>query len=230
MVVSSGRGRPIDCSRARVGPPRPEASTTRSAAIVSLAPLSFSQRTPVTTAPSGDANTSLTRQRWRNVVVARLSTLSHGALDRRPGRRVTRPAEIALREGIVTRAFDANIETGPERHGSRPREILFESREQLAEGALAAEQKPMDVPRLRRPGPIGGELPPSPPLPLRAPPAAEVPTPAEHIATHRRTKAENQGLAPAGYRRFIRRIGCLADRYLGSRRRSRSCRAQCRYP
>ncbi len=61
-----------------------------------------------------------------------------------------------MREGIVTRAFDANIETGPERHGSRPREILFESREQLAEGALAAEQKPMDVPRLRRPGPIGG--------------------------------------------------------------------------
>jgi hypothetical protein len=61
-----------------------------------------------------------------------------------------------LREGIVTRAFDANIETGPEWHGSCPREILFESREQLAEGALAAEQKPMDVPRLRRPGPIGG--------------------------------------------------------------------------
>jgi hypothetical protein len=61
-----------------------------------------------------------------------------------------------LREGVVTWAFDANIETGPERHGSRPREILFESREQLAEGTLTAEQKPMDVPRLRRPGPIGG--------------------------------------------------------------------------
>ena len=50
----------------------------------------------------------------------------------------------------------ANIETGPERHGSRPREILFESREQLAEGALAAEQQRMHVPRLRRPGAIGG--------------------------------------------------------------------------
>ena len=56
-----------------------------------------------------------------------------------------------MREGIIARAFNANIETGPERYGSRPREILFEPREQLAEGALAAEQQRMHVPRLRRP-------------------------------------------------------------------------------
>ena len=55
-----------------------------------------------------------------------------------------------MREGIIARAFNANIETGPERYGSRPREILFEPREQLAEGALAAEQQRMHVPRLRR--------------------------------------------------------------------------------
>ena len=61
-----------------------------------------------------------------------------------------------MREGIVTRAFDANVETSPERHGARPREIPFESREEFAEGALAAKQKAMDVSRLRRPGPIGG--------------------------------------------------------------------------
>jgi hypothetical protein len=57
-----------------------------------------------------------------------------------------------LREGIVARALHANIETGPERHGSRPREILLEPCEQLAKGALAAEQQRMHVPRLRRPG------------------------------------------------------------------------------
>jgi len=61
-----------------------------------------------------------------------------------------------LREGIVARALQAHIETGPERHGSRPREILLEPREQLAEGALAAEQQRMHVPRLRRPRAIGG--------------------------------------------------------------------------
>jgi hypothetical protein len=55
-----------------------------------------------------------------------------------------------LREGIVARALHANIETGPERHGSRPRKILLESREQLGEGALAAERQRMHVPRLRR--------------------------------------------------------------------------------
>ncbi len=49
-----------------------------------------------------------------------------------------------------SRALHANIETDPERHGSRPREILLESWEQLAEGALAAEQQRMHVPRLRR--------------------------------------------------------------------------------
>src|SRR4051812_22211251 len=74
---------------------------------------------------------------------AAFNALSHGALDRRPGYRITRPAEIALREGIVTRAFDANIEAGPERHGSRPREIMFESGEEFVEGALAAKQKPV---------------------------------------------------------------------------------------
>ncbi|MGY8685155.1 hypothetical protein Q2941_46565, partial [Bradyrhizobium sp. UFLA05-153] len=68
IVVSSGSGRPIDCSRARVGVPRPGASTTRSAAIVSLAPLPFSRRTPVTASPFGDANTSVTRERWRSMM------------------------------------------------------------------------------------------------------------------------------------------------------------------
>jgi hypothetical protein len=33
----------------------------------------------------------------------------------------------------------------------------------------------------------------------------------------------------AGYRTFILRTGCLVDRHLGSRRRSRSHRATCRY-
>jgi hypothetical protein len=61
-----------------------------------------------------------------------------------------------LREGIVARALHANNETDPERHGSGPREILLESWEQLAEGALAAEQQPMDVPRLRCPRTIFG--------------------------------------------------------------------------
>jgi hypothetical protein len=61
-----------------------------------------------------------------------------------------------LREGIVSRTLDANIETDPERHGSCPCEILLETRKQLAEGALAAEQQRMHVPRLRRPCAIRG--------------------------------------------------------------------------
>ena len=40
--------------------------------------------------------------------------------------RLTGPAETALWERIVARAFDANIETGPERHGSRALETCFE--------------------------------------------------------------------------------------------------------
>ena len=63
-----------------------------------------------------------------------------------------------MREGIVARALDADIETDPERHGSRPREVLLESWEQLAKGALAAEQQRMHVPRLRRPRTIRGLL------------------------------------------------------------------------
>jgi hypothetical protein len=59
-----------------------------------------------------------------------------------------------LREGIVTRAFDANIETGSERYGSRAHKILLEPGEEFVQCALAAEQQPMDVPRLRRPGPV----------------------------------------------------------------------------
>ena len=61
-----------------------------------------------------------------------------------------------MRKGIVARALHANIEADPERHGSRPREILLEPWEQLAEGALAAEQQRMHVPRLRRPRAIRG--------------------------------------------------------------------------
>src|SRR5205085_9547823 len=71
-------------------------------------------------------------------------------------RRVTAPTEIALREGIVTRAFDTNIEAGRERYGSRAPKILLETREEFVQGALAAEQQQMDVPRLRRPGPMHG--------------------------------------------------------------------------
>ena len=81
---------------------------------------------------------------------------SHGALDCRSRHGVNKPAEIALWEGIVARPLLANIETGPERHGSRLREILLEPREQLAEGALAAEQQRMRVPRLRRSRAIRG--------------------------------------------------------------------------
>jgi hypothetical protein len=61
-----------------------------------------------------------------------------------------------LREGIVARGLEARIETGLEPHGSRPCEILLEPREQLAEGALAAEQQRMHMPRLRRPGAMRG--------------------------------------------------------------------------
>jgi hypothetical protein len=82
--------------------------------------------------------------------------VSHGALDCRSRRGVTTPTEIALREGIVTRAFDANIETCPERYGSRAHKILLEPREEFVQCALAAEQQPMDVPSLRRPGPVPG--------------------------------------------------------------------------
>src|SRR5207244_5831704 len=80
----------------------------------------------------------------------------HGSLDQGPRCRVTAPAEIALREGIVTCSFDADIETGPERHCSRPPKILLEAREQLAQRQLSADQQPMDVPRLRRADPVGG--------------------------------------------------------------------------
>jgi len=52
---------------------------------------------------------------------------------------------------MVALALNANIETGPERHGSRLREILLEPWEQFAESALAAEQQRVHVPRLRRP-------------------------------------------------------------------------------
>jgi len=55
-----------------------------------------------------------------------------------------------LREGIVARGLEARIETGLEPHGSRPCEILLEPREQLAEGALAAGQQPVHMPRLGR--------------------------------------------------------------------------------
>jgi hypothetical protein len=79
MVVSSGGGHPIDRSSESVGAPRPEASTTRSAAIVSLVPSSSAERTPVTIAPSGDANTSMTRQRCRSVILAWPSTRRRSA-------------------------------------------------------------------------------------------------------------------------------------------------------
>jgi hypothetical protein len=61
-----------------------------------------------------------------------------------------------LWEGIVTRAFDANIEAGPERYGCRAHKILLEPREEFVQCAGAAEQQPMDVPILRRPGPANG--------------------------------------------------------------------------
>jgi hypothetical protein len=76
--------------------------------------------------------------------------MSHGVFDGRPRRRITEPTEIASREGIVTRALHANIETDPEPYGSRARKILIESREELAQCALATEQQRMGVPRLWR--------------------------------------------------------------------------------
>jgi hypothetical protein len=76
--------------------------------------------------------------------------MSHGVLDGWPRRRISEPTEIASREGIVTRAFDANIETDLEPYGSRARKILLEPQEELAQCALAAEQQRMGVPRLRR--------------------------------------------------------------------------------
>ena len=77
-------------------------------------------------------------------------------LKGRPRHGVTEPTEIALRERIIAGALYPNIETRSERHGSCPREILLESREQFAEGALAAEQQRVYVPRLWRPRAIGG--------------------------------------------------------------------------
>jgi hypothetical protein len=61
-----------------------------------------------------------------------------------------------LRERVVARALNANIETGPERHRSVTHEILLETWEQLDEGRLAAEQQRMHVPGLRRPPAIRG--------------------------------------------------------------------------
>jgi len=54
-----------------------------------------------------------------------------------------------MREGIVTRTLDANIETGPER-------FLLESREEFVQCALAAEQQPMHMPRLWRSSSVHG--------------------------------------------------------------------------
>jgi hypothetical protein len=65
-----------------------------------------------------------------------------------------------LRKGIVTGAFNANIKTSRERHGPRARKIMLEPREEFVQRALPAEQQPMDVPRLGRPGPmhrLGGQ-------------------------------------------------------------------------
>ena len=59
-----------------------------------------------------------------------------------------------MREWIVPRSFDANVETDFQRYGARTCETLLEPREQLTQGALAAEQQAMDVPRLGRPSSI----------------------------------------------------------------------------
>ena len=56
-----------------------------------------------------------------------------------------------MRERIVSGAFDTNVETDSQQDGARTHEILFKAREQLIQRPLAAEQQPVDVPRLRRP-------------------------------------------------------------------------------
>jgi hypothetical protein len=61
-----------------------------------------------------------------------------------------------LREWIVTRAFDANIEARPQWNGSEARQILLEPGEQLAQRPLTTEQQSMDVPRLRRADSVAG--------------------------------------------------------------------------
>jgi hypothetical protein len=65
---------------------------------------------------------------------------SYGALDCRPRRRVAGQAEIALRERIVTRAFDANIETRSNWYGSRAHKILLEPLEEFIQRTLAADE------------------------------------------------------------------------------------------
>lgn len=72
-------------------------------------------------------------------------TPAHHKLDQWAGHRISDKAEIALREGIVTRHFDANVEGDTRRHRPGAREILFEAGKQPAERALATGQQPMNV-------------------------------------------------------------------------------------
>src|SRR4029077_16856478 len=86
----------------------------------------------------------------------RLYALSNHQLNQRPGHRIGDPTEIALREGIVTRDLDTNVETDPERRRSGRGEVLFKAGKQLAERALTAAEERMHVPRLRYAGSVRG--------------------------------------------------------------------------
>jgi hypothetical protein len=78
----------------------------------------------------------------------------HDVLEQRPGEGVAGPAVIALREGIEAGALEANIETGAQRHRSRPREIVLDAGKELAERVLAAGEQRMHMSGLRRPRPV----------------------------------------------------------------------------
>ena len=56
--------------------------------------------------------------------------------------------EIALWKRIKSGGLQAEVETGPERHGSGPGEILLKAGEEITESALAAAEEGMRVPRL----------------------------------------------------------------------------------
>jgi hypothetical protein len=82
--------------------------------------------------------------------------LSRRQLDQRTGHGINEPAEIALRERIVTRHLGSNVKGDTKRHRPGARELLFEAGKQLVKRMLAASQQRVNMPRLRYSGPVSG--------------------------------------------------------------------------
>ena len=78
--------------------------------------------------------------------------LSYDEFDQRARHGVRDHTEIALRKGIKAGNLETKVETDAERHRPGPGKVLLKAGEKIAEGALAATEKPMRMPSLRRPG------------------------------------------------------------------------------